>query len=128
MYSNSHIDNDLYKNEFYVWSKVNNGIDPSQWASLCRAIGKLSPREFEKVIALVDAHKSLKNALKGHIKGIMGIEGQESSQGSRQELPLLSVGPSGVGGEFQREVNIVTMGEQENLSEHISTNAILTIG
>lgn len=116
MYSKPIIYNELGKNEYSVWSKVNKGIDPSQWASVCRKIGNLSPREFEMVVALVDAHKSLKNALKGHIEGIMGIEGQEeSSQGSRHELPILSVGPSGINGEFQREVSIDKIGKQESL-------------
>ncbi len=134
MYSKSIIDNDLGKNEFYVWSKVNHGIDPSQWASLCRAIGELSPREFSGVVALVNAHNSLKNALVGHTKGLLGIGDEEQEESSlnsevdRQEMPLLSVGPSGVGGEFQREIRMGAGGEQEILSEHNSTNAILTMG
>lgn len=118
MYSKSNIDNELGKNEFYVWSNVNNGIDPSQWALLCRQIGKLSPREFTTVVALVNAHHSLKIALKGHIEGLLGIDRQEeSSQGSRQELPILSVGPSGINGEFQREVSIDKIKTQNRLSD-----------
>ena len=29
-----------------VWCKLNEGIDPAEWASLCRFIGNLSAREF----------------------------------------------------------------------------------
>ena len=29
-----------------VWCSLNEGIDPGEWASLCRYIGKMSPREF----------------------------------------------------------------------------------
>jgi len=32
-----------------VWCNLNDGIDPAEWASLCRFIGNLSPREFEAV-------------------------------------------------------------------------------
>ena len=33
-----------------VWCTLNGGIDPSEWAYLCRYIGRLSPREFRVVI------------------------------------------------------------------------------
>lgn len=107
MYSKSLNYNELSKNEYSVWANLNSEIDPAQWAKLCRQIGNLSPTEFTTVVALVNAHKSLKNALAGHIKGILGIgeDGQvgsrRSSQEVRQGMPILSVGPSGLGGEYQ---------------------------
>lgn len=122
MYSKPIIYNELSSNEYSVWAKVNNGIDPSQWASLCRQIGNLSRNEFSGVVALVNAHLSLKSAVKRQVEGNLGIgDGQvgsrEDCQGSREELPLLSVGPSGINGEFQREVSMDDIKTQNRLSE-----------
>jgi len=35
--------------ETVVWCSLNDGIDPAEWASLCRNIGTLEAKEFEKV-------------------------------------------------------------------------------
>jgi hypothetical protein len=35
--------------ETVVWCSLNDGIDPAQWASLCRNIGNLGAKEFEVV-------------------------------------------------------------------------------
>jgi hypothetical protein len=32
-----------------VWVELSEGIDPSEWAHLCRFIGKMSPKEFSRV-------------------------------------------------------------------------------
>jgi hypothetical protein len=121
MYSKSPIYNELSKKEVIVWSKLNSQIDPSQWASLCRKIGSLNAEEFSMVVELLNAHHSLKNALTGHIKALLGIVGSsQSSDVVRQQMPLLSVGPSGLGGEFQREVSMRTGGEGENGSRYSS--------
>ena len=63
-----------------VWCSLNEGIDPSEWASMCRYIGNLSPRAFGETV----------KAVKGRENAPVGI-------------PLVSIGPSGVGGEYQRE-------------------------
>lgn len=31
-----------------VWCQLTDGIDPSQWATICRKIGQLSPDQFEE--------------------------------------------------------------------------------
>ena len=31
-----------------VWCILNPGIDPAEWAGLCRLLGKMSPDEFKK--------------------------------------------------------------------------------
>ena len=45
-----------------VWCSLNYGIDPADWAGLCRHIGKLSPREFrvvkKKVVSSPDSFGS----------------------------------------------------------------------
>ena len=63
-----------------VWCELSPSIDPSEWASLCRYIGKLSPSEFRRVRGVV-------------------VGRQESPV----EVPLFSIGPSGIGGRYQRE-------------------------
>ena len=35
--------------ESCVWCELTEGIDPGQWARLCRYIGSLSRKEFEVV-------------------------------------------------------------------------------
>lgn len=41
-----------------VWCDLSTGVDPAEWASLCRHIGKLSPREFGRVRAVVMGKRS----------------------------------------------------------------------
>ncbi|MDD5457841.1 MAG: hypothetical protein PHF37_00385 [Phycisphaerae bacterium] len=31
-----------------VWCNLNPGIDPAEWAYLCRYLGSLTPKEFKK--------------------------------------------------------------------------------
>ena len=33
-----------------VWCSLNEGIDPVEWASLCRYIGNMGAREFNKAL------------------------------------------------------------------------------
>ena len=78
-----------------VWCELADGIDPKDWASLCRFIGNLSPRQFgvvrRKVVGSPDS-------LRSRVKRLFG-----SSQSRMAGMPLVSIGPSGVGGEYQRE-------------------------
>jgi hypothetical protein len=77
-----------------VWCNLSEGIDPAEWASLCRYIGTLSPEEFEQVqneiVPDPDIVKSNQNGL-FHRTDIL------------IDIPLVSLGPSGIGGEYQRE-------------------------
>ena len=56
-----------------VWCELAEGIDPVEWASLCRYIGGLRPKEFRIV--------------KRKVVG---------SQGRMAGMPLVSIGPSGI--------------------------------
>jgi hypothetical protein len=76
-----------------VWCELSQGVDPAEWASLCRYIGKLSPREFGRVRALVMGSSSRGKRL------------ADDRQRFGRVVPVVSVGPSGVGGEYQREVS-----------------------
>ena len=72
-----------------VWCKLADGIDPAQWASLCRFIGTRSPREFDAIVKMVKGRKN------------SGSVSAETAKDVR--MPLVSIGPSGIGGEYQWE-------------------------
>lgn len=80
-----------------VWCTLNDGIDPAQWAGLCRKLGQMSPAHFQAVKSKLSAdHDSLRSRL----KRIFCF-----SQADSWHLPLVSIGPSGLSGVFQREMN-----------------------
>ncbi len=71
-----------------VWCSLSDGIDPAQWASICRFIGSRCPREFDAIVKMVRGRResgAVSAGKKGHL------------------LLLVSVGPSGIGGEWQWE-------------------------
>ena len=74
-----------------VWCELSEGIDPADWAYMCRYIGKLSPREFgvvkKKIVGSPDSFGSRMKRL------------FDFSQISSVKVPILSFGPSGIGGE-----------------------------
>ncbi|MHB9071724.1 MAG: hypothetical protein ACYC54_15300 [Sedimentisphaerales bacterium] len=70
--------------EMAVWCELNEEIDPAEWAGLCRQIGKLSAAEFERISGMI--MPQLK-----HLSEV------------REDIPLVSIGYSGIGGEYQRE-------------------------
>jgi len=77
-----------------VWCSLSEGIDPAEWAMLCRYIGTLSPKKFEQLKnKIMPNPDTLKSKHCYHTDSLVGI-------------PLLSIGPSGIGGEYQREAII----------------------
>ena len=78
-----------------VWCSLNDGIDPAEWAGLCRYIGNLGEGELEVVKkAIMGSPDTLGSRLKALFGG---------SQSGMRAIPLVSLGPSGIGGEYQRE-------------------------
>jgi hypothetical protein len=75
-----------------VWCTLSEGIDPAQWAMVCRHIGNLSPETFEQ--------------LKNKIMPNPDITKRNFSYCAETfvDIPLLSIGPSGLGGRYQQEV------------------------
>ena len=63
-----------------VWCKLEESIDPAKWAKLCRHIVSLDSTEFERV-------------------AVMLMPKQRSAP-----IPILSIGPSKVGGIYQWEM------------------------
>jgi hypothetical protein len=72
-----------------VWCSLSEGIDPAQWASLCRFIGTRSPREFDAIVKMV--------------KGGSNFTAASVEKAQDIRMPLVSIGPSGIGGQYQRE-------------------------
>ena len=72
-----------------IWCTLSDGIDPAQWASLCRFIGTRSPRQFDAIVKVV--------------RGRENTEVGSAKADRMVGVPLVSIGPSGIGGERQRE-------------------------
>jgi hypothetical protein len=72
-----------------VWCSLSEGIDPTQWAGLCRFIGSRSTGEFDIIVKIV---KGMKNSSSVSIERAKDVR-----------MPLVSIGPSGIGGEYQWE-------------------------
>ena len=72
-----------------VWCSLSDGIDPAKWARLCRFIGTKNPGEFDTIVKM----------LKG-----MGCSSSGPAETAKDvRMPLVSIGPSGIGGEYQWE-------------------------
>jgi len=72
-----------------VWCKLSDGIDPAQWASLCRFIGSRRPRDFDAIVRMVRGRENSSSVTSEKAKDV--------------RMPLVSIGPSGIGGEYQWE-------------------------
>ena len=97
MFSKACVSNGLDSDGVAVWSKLSPGISPSEWASLCRQVGSLSPGEFSTIVSLVNAHQRIKTIIKRQVEGML-------EQSHAEKMPLVSAGPSGIGGEYQTEI------------------------
>ena len=69
-----------------VWCQLHDGIDPADWAFLCRCIGRLAPDDFYRVLS----------KCKSQLKPANGENGLHS-------IPPVSVGPSGINGRYQNQ-------------------------
>jgi hypothetical protein len=78
-----------------VWVELNPGIEPEEWASLCRYIGNMGQKEFKKCKKTILPSP---DSLKSRLKRLFTFNGS-----NLVGIPILSVGPSGINGEFQRE-------------------------
>ncbi|MCK4999159.1 MAG: hypothetical protein KAS23_06480 [Anaerohalosphaera sp.] len=78
-----------------VWCTLNDGIDPSEWAGLCRHIGKLSPSQFKAVKKRLQPDP---DSLVSRFRRALSFK-----QCDAAGVPLVSIGPSGIGGQYQRE-------------------------
>jgi len=72
-----------------IWCQISEGIDPTQWAGLCRFIGTRSTHEFDAIAAMLKGEKVTHSLLAEKPKDV--------------KIPLVSIGPSGIGGPYQNE-------------------------
>ncbi len=65
-----------------VWCKLEEGIDPSEWARVCRHIGSLNSAEFECISAML----------------------MPKPKPAPSSLPIVSIGPGKPGDAYQWEM------------------------
>lgn len=70
--------------ETAVWCNLNPGIDPSQWAYVCRHLGSLPSKEFKKACRKVFGNPG---SLLRRLKRTFQFEDHET-----KGVPLLSLG------------------------------------
>lgn len=80
--------------ETCVWCELTEGIDPAQWAGLCRYIGTLTRQEFDVVKRNI---LSKSNNIESRQKRLL------HRSDDIVKIPLVSIGPSGIGGQYQIE-------------------------
>ena len=71
-----------------VWCELSNGLDPKEWASLCRYIGTLSPKEFRKVKKKIYPNP---DSLWNRFKRVFSFEEWETAG-----VPIVCLGPAGM--------------------------------
>jgi len=75
-----------------VWCQLAVGIDPAEWAGLCRQIGQLSPKRFAEVKGFLSDHpkppvKNNPDSLISRLKRVFIF-----NQADTAHLPLVSLG------------------------------------
>ena len=83
-----------------VWCELEDGIDPSEWSSLCKRIGGLRVHEFGRVRRVLESES--KNSCSGVLAGIRRLLSLkvENNTGS----PIVSIGPERIGDANQLEL------------------------
>jgi len=86
-----------------VWCTLADGIDPAQWAGICRKVGQMSPNRFAEVMDFLADHPqspkqrwniSLRrnpDSLFSRLKRVFCFNQEEVNH-----LPLVSIGPGGL--------------------------------
>ena len=96
--------------ETAVWCTLTDGIDPAQWAGICRKIGQLSPEQFQEAInKLFPPKTGKKQRLLSHIRTFAPFTSKNPdslrsrlkrvfcfNQAEVAHLPLVSIGPEGI--------------------------------
>jgi len=80
--------------ETCVWCELSEGIDPAEWAALCRYLGTLDTEEFARVRRTITPEPDRMGAR---------MKKRPCRADALVRVPLVSTGPSGIGGVYQRE-------------------------
>ncbi len=99
--SNNPTINELDRAPHAVWCKLNSQIDPTQWANLCRMLGQMPADSFEQIYTQTLSRKKIKSFVQKLVHAITSYDATEDPQ-----VPVTSIGPSGIGGDFQNELNL----------------------
>ena len=73
-----------------VWCALSDGIDPAKWARLCRFLGTRNREDFDSICDTIIATPQKLRQFHSDSKRV-------------SPMPLVSIGPSGIGGQFQTE-------------------------
>lgn len=98
--SNNSSFNELTKTSHAVWCDLAPEIDPSTWAWLCRRLGQLKADDFNTVRQQPEPKTMVRTLLKSWMK----LQARPKKQ--PQSIPLVSIGPSGIGGLYQKEITL----------------------
>ena len=92
-----------------VWCTLADGIDPAQWAGLCRKVGQLSPDRFAEIADFLNRKdQKSNNSTFNSLNSSFGQSPSPDSLFSRLKrvfffnqdeaahLPLVSIGPEGL--------------------------------
>ena len=71
-----------------VWCELADGLDPKEWASLCRYIGNLSPNEFRRVKKKIYPNP---DSIMNRLKRLFVFEQWETAG-----VPLVCLDPAGM--------------------------------
>ena len=71
-----------------VWCELAEGLDPQEWASLCRYIGSISPKEFRRVKKRIYPNP---DSIINRLKRLLVFEEWETAG-----LPLVCLDPAGM--------------------------------
>ena len=83
-----------------VWCELEKGIDPAEWAGVCRYIGSLDFAEFERISAmLMPKSKPTPSSFFADLKRLFGSNPKDSTG-----MPIVSIGPGKPGGIYQWEI------------------------
>jgi len=81
--------------ETAVWCELSEGIDPARWARICRAIGTMPQDAFERFYEHFMAYKANPELMH---------KPDTPKKRTPAQIPLVSIGPGGIGGYGQWEI------------------------
>lgn len=88
-----------------LWCELAEGLDPLDWANLCRFLGQQRPQTFAAIARKLLTGAPL--ACSGPVA--QGLDPAQPSVRPTQP-PLISLGPSGIGGRYQNEYRAGELG------------------
>lgn len=91
---------ELTKTSHAVWCDLAPEIDPATWAWLCRRLGQLKADDFNTIREQAKPKTMARTLLKSWMKLL------DTPKKQQKNIPLVSVGPSGIGGRYQKEITL----------------------